>query len=285
MMNPKENPFFYDLNYDKSKGVKLFFNSFIEEMRKSGYEIKFPLQYQHSDTKGFGMPKVFLLSKGNKLFKGRIVNSEEESKRIENNLVYAKQMGLPVSELVESMHSFMILSYIVEDKDLVFDNEMIREIGLLHSRLNISQVSNKNFLGKFEKMLMDCCNFCERPELYKKIKKTIPSDFYPVFDHQDFGIHNLIIHNKKPYLIDEEALGLLPFGYSLHRALNGRSGYSICNSFEEKEIYLSQFSKEKREAYFDSMLFWENFLNLRSASRAKVVGNLKLSKKLMGQIK
>ena len=48
---------------------------------------------------------------------------------------------------------------------------------------------------------------------------------------------------------------------------------------------ISKFSKFKQEYYASTKNFWDSFLRLRSAARAKQVGNKKLVDRLLGDLK
>ena len=74
---------------------------------------------------------------------------------------------------------------------------------------------------------------------------------------------------------------MLPFGYSLHRALNGRAFYSVCGNEVERRAYLSFFSREQREYYEKTKTFWGALYRLREGARLLVGGNKELSKRVL----
>lgn len=283
-MNPKENESFYDLFLDKSGGVPLFRRSFDEYVNSLGFSVECSLQYDEKDTRSFSSPKVFLLSKCQERLKGRIFNNEGEAIRASENLKYAYEKGISVPKIIFENPPFLILEYVPGDNLLGNKSGLIGKIGELHSSLNIPQGGFEDLGKKFFLLLGQCCDFSGGDRVFKKVKSIFPKVFYPVFDHQDFGIHNLIFSFGKPYLIDEEAFGVLPFGYSLHRAIGGRFGYRVCESEEDKKKYLSNFSDAQRNYYLETENFWDIFLKLRSVKRALVVGNFSLADKLKGEL-
>jgi hypothetical protein len=282
---PEENPFFYDLFFKKDKGVGLYLDLVKQFVKDRDLEVVSGLQYDDDAIKMSGIPKVFLVRRNNERFKIRICSSDEESVRINQNISYAYNRGIPVSRSIEAFGPLLLLEYVPGQSVQEISSEDRIKIGNIHSSLNHIVSYSENLKNKLESIFLvslEALSKLKGVNRYRDIfYQELPENLFPVFDHQDFGLHNLVKNSQGFFVVDEEAFGILPFGYSLHRAMHGRRKYEVCSNEKEVRDYLSCFSKEFSDYYIKTQNFWESVYTIRESARVFVCGNRDLARRLV----
>lgn len=281
MILPEENPSFYDILHNKGNGLTENMVLLKEFAGKRRLKIKSALQYDDGATKNFGVPRVFLLSDDTSYFKIRICNSTSEALRIGNNLGYALSNGVPVSRVIEVSGPLVLLEYILGEKINELSQDDIKKISKIHSLIN-HPIEFKGYIEEnLENMILSSMDILPKSDELSRMKDAFydefPESFIPVFDHQDFGVNNIIKGKGQFFVIDEEAFGILPFGYTLHRAIKGRRKYNVCNSEEEMNLYLSNLLPIYQAYYSKTRKFWEIVYKIREGARIFVSGNKDLA--------
>jgi hypothetical protein len=111
--------------------------------------------------------------------------------------------------------------------------------------------------------------------LREQVLAEMPEKIIPVVDHQDIGIHNMIINPEgKIFLIDEEGFGVMPFGYTQLRCLYGEAAYGLCRNDEERRVYLSTYNEAEQSYLESTMNYWRLLNQYRGIARSISVGNI-----------
>ena len=285
-LKPVENSNFYNLYFKKRIGARIYkhlLNNFIEAR---GYELIAPLQYDDHSIRSFSAPSVYLLRRDGRLYKIRLCNSQEEAKRIANNLEYAACQKLPVSRVIQLFGPLILLEYISGQPLQRLSKKDIASIADIHSKLNHIIYCDIERIEKKLKILFYSCfqalsHFKIMGEYKEIFLNGFPKELIPVFDHQDFNLTNVIRGPNSFFLVDEEALGILPFGYSLYKAMQDARRFNICSNREDVRNYLSRFPQKCRDYYLDTEHFWKSIYILRESARVIETGNLSLAKKMV----
>ena len=282
-LSPIENLSFYNPHFKKNSGVVKYNYLFLNFVKEQGFDFS-PLQFEEETTKKSGSAKVYLLRRGEDVCKIRICCSEREALIIDRNVQYACSLGLPVSRSLGVFGPLVLLEYLPGE---AFDKGVgnVRSIARIHAAMNkeikAGGVENK-LRNLFISSLEVLSGLPNLKNCLSDFNKNFPAELTPVFDHQDFGINNLIQLQKGGLaVIDEEAFSILPFGYSLHRAIKGRRKYSVCSSNNEGEEYLRSFPKDRVGYYQATKNFWETMFRIREGAKVSLTGDKTLARRLV----
>lgn len=288
-----ENTYFYNLTHLKDSGLADIQDVTIA-ISSVGLKIVRPLQFQEANTLGFSQPRVFMCRSDQEgLVKARVCTSSEEAARIERSIGFARAIGISTPNAIRRSERFLVLDYTTgEHKPELSPSELIA-VAQLHNTLNFRIPGIEVQLHSEIIRLLDDCYELIGTQVYQgqaayareMVQEVFPDSLIPVFDHQDLGKHNLIWPpDGQPVVIDEEAFGITPFGYSLYRAVQGRKGYNVCINDIDRQVYLEQFPAERVDYFHATMRFWELLLKTRSTARALIVGNRPLALSILETI-
>ncbi len=281
--------YFFDIHHKKDLGIinsNINQSNIEEELNKIDIKIVMPLIFQ-TDKKNcnqnvnLNSNRVLMIKSKKhpyKKLKLRVCNSLEQAKSICQNIIYMyNTTKYDFSGFAFQYQNIVISDYIngsIINRDSTKD---ITKVAKTHAK--ITKKSFPEYEEELKKKLYylidECCNFLSKNNLetlsnqYKKdLLDNFPTVIIPVFDHQDIGINNIIKSKKSNiYFIDEEAFGLMPFGYSLHKACSGKPKYKICTNDKLAQIYINQFPKTRIKYYLKTIDFWDSLLRIRMASK------------------
>lgn len=251
-----------------------------------------PLQYSDYETYQFSAPRVFRFDQAGSRLKARVCCDSVESNSVFVRISHAYNYGLPVAKPIGVMQNIVLLSYIEGSVVQNFSPEDVITIAQLHSRVVATPIGEQDKTAVIELMnnlvytcLTELCAMTSR-SVYSRLVELADDlpQVMPVFDHQDFGRHNLIRSDSNElYLIDEEAFGVIPFGYSIVRAIYERDNYRITTS-EHLERYLREFPVQLADYYKENELFLRILFIIRNAVRRRMMGNVEGSNRLLREI-
>ncbi len=270
--------YFYDISRKTDKtNVDL-----LEVIARFGLEPVTSLRFglsgkEQENNTSFGHMILCTDSKGNKV-KARNCFSSSEAERMERSVAFAANNSIQTPKILARDGQVIILEYIDgENPEGVLPLEDIRLIAEAHAEMEIPlpELESKT-AEKLHKLISEALLKLREylPEatvepLEKALIEKFPTKIYPVFDHQDNGVHNILKGKDGQYwFIDEEAFGVLPFGYTLERALFGNGGHTICKNDSQREVYMSCFTPEQIDYYIKTREFWKMLLVARSSARA-----------------
>lgn len=276
-MNSLLNKHFYDPNLNK----KAFELDVIRHLAlQMPVKVK-PLQYSDDETTSFTNPKVFLLEENDKKIKIRFLPNRDEALALYSRAKLAYDSGLRVSRPLRCQENMVFFEYIEGSHLETFSTSDVHEISKLHAHLiqvSIPDVCQPTCeLGVqvlIHRSLAAIQPFAPRHhfQILQSILKNVPNIF-AVFDHQDLGKHNLIKDmSGEMVLIDEEAFGVIPFGYSLVRIFYGRANYKVASP-DLLGIYLDAFPQHLAEHFIQRKEFFRALFIARNAVRRLNVGN------------
>ncbi len=288
-----EGTYFYDI--DRSAGQTEI--DFLEEIAKMGLKPIKPLRFgvKGWDTVNineFGHMALCEDQEGRK-YKVRNCFSLSEANRMQTVVNFATAKKVSTPGIVGRKGQVLVLDYIEGDNP----SESLEELDLLAvAKAHFSmEIPFETLEGRVREKLNDLINYSinfineidsdKARYLKNKLDELFPDKIIPVFDHQDNGVHNLLKGvDDKFWWIDEEAFGILPFGYTLERALYGNGGHGICVSEAQRETYVSVFTDEQIEYYNNTREFWKLLLVTRSVARALFNKDLVRAIKLLSEI-
>ncbi len=279
---PEENPAFYNLSFKKGLGVDKHLEKFRQFIKDKGLELLSPLQYDDPTIKSFVTPAVFLVREGKSYFKVRVCDSDQESARIIKNINYARSRDIPVSKVVCASGPLVFLEYTPGETIKNLSSRDRIKIADIHNQLNHTIPLKLDLRSKLIRLIGDSIYVLKDFDIgrYKELCQELPN-VLPVFDHQDFGLNNLIRTPEGFSLVDEEALGILPWGFSVYKAMEGKRGFNICCNSQDVQEYLSCFPKDKSDYYHKTHQFFGSLYTLRESARVLIGGNKNLARKLI----
>jgi len=288
-----ENTYFYNLRHLKDRGLDSVTDVPLA-LANMGLEIVRPLQFQEANTTGFSRPRIFLCDAGDHtLVKARVCTSKQEAERIFSNVQIASSLGVRTPQVIITNESILISEFANGEHCTNPTDEQIVLVAQAHHKLNYQLPILENQLRQQLGTLFNASYNVIGEQLGQQEAETVkavveynqPQKFIPVFDHQDLGVHNIIWSDDgQPVIIDEEAFGIIPFGYSLYRATEGRSGYKVCHTDQQALGYKKQFSDQQNQYFVETHDYWKNLLKVRSTARALIVGNVDLARKLITEM-
>lgn len=252
------------------------------------------LQYNDRETIKFIKPRVFIYPDKNAMVKVRVCHTNDEAEGVYRRALFAYKQGLPVAQPVKTVKNLALFVYI-DGTQANFENAyQVKEISKIHSQLNNISISAKDNLACISKTkhLIDYCikevTTLIGEKLAHKAQNTLHSKsflFLPVFDHQDFGKHNVICasNTSKYFIMDEEAFGIIPFGYSIVKAIYERENYRLISP-EYLDLYLESFPNGLSDYYRTNENRLRLLFILRTYVRHQKVGNFLDAKKLLSMI-
>lgn len=244
----------------------------------------FPLQYDERETKDFiEGARVFKVHYGGKQIKVRHCGNKKEAEEVFSRARYATRYCIAMCEPLEVVENLALFSY-VEGRPMHPDeaHEHLDQIASIQAAL--TRVEQEEHASLFvdqllTKMVLRCFSRLGEIDVgsraIEKLKKALDSKprIVAVFDHQDYGLHNLVVRRDgKVHVVDEEAFGLLPFGYGLVRPMFDRRNYRI-TADDNMVRYLSFFTKEQREYFMSNVNYFRALFILRNSVRRHLVGN------------
>jgi len=286
---------FFDL--EKSKNTLITEKEIKKEISRL-YNVNYTsikgLIYQEHNTIRFKkIPRVYYFIKGNLKYKVRYCPTTNDAIDIFLKSVFASNNKLPVSKPIRLTKNYILYKYTDGDNIDIINKNTVKKIAKLHSKINNIQYDNANCKKILETKLKYCIkkwilylknnkfDLIYENKIDDKLKSIPP--IIPCFDHQDFGVHNLIINKKKIYIIDEEAFGILPLGYSMIRPIFDRNKYRI---IKQKKVfdYTKYFKFENSKYFIDNLPFFRSLFILRNTVRRHIVGNIVGSLRLIKEI-
>lgn len=235
----------------------------------------------------FNNSNVFLINIDEGKIKVRICSSEEQAKKIYENTSIAYEHFINCSKPF-GVYSSLFLSTYREGSFFMPIRRNIESAAKIHAEINNIPVdTNVDFRETVLKFMKQCGDLIKSKLGFSvEGKLEFPKTYIPVFDHRDYGPHNIIID---PFgnlvVIDEESFDINPFGYSLIRPLRGDSGDNFCNTEEEYEDYLKNYGALKNIDYFlETRKFWEAFYYIRTAARRIINLNMDSAKTMIEEL-
>jgi len=214
--------------------------------------------------------------------KVRVCFSEASARQIYANVQHATDLGVRTPQALRHYGRLVILEF-AEGENLEAPTlEQVRQAGTLYAGMNEQLAggteSTSERLGSLVGKALAATSSVVPVSLSAKVKNAItqhaPSQLLPVFDHQDIGLHNMLVGpDGDLILIDEEAFGVLPFGVTLDKALNDQGAVGICKTEAEQQQYLTAFPESLQEYYNDTQHYWRLVNTLRLAARFVAIGN------------
>ena len=119
--------------------------------RRRNLDLSCTLQYKDSATSSRGLPKLFILTGQDGIFKARICVSPKEAGRIWNNTRYALERAIPTSVPIELEGPIVLLKYIEGEPLMDLDEIKLRDIATIHS--NINRFVQLNYSGDLAKKI------------------------------------------------------------------------------------------------------------------------------------
>ena len=252
------NPSFYnffDRKTTKEPDSLTKIISEISDLFKVKKDAIFPLQYNDPGTKNFSQfSRVYLLKSKGIPLKIRYASGKREAKKLFYRASFAKSLGVLMSDPIEVRGRYVSFSYIPgKNATNANTSSMIKQIAFAQSLLNSAKITpkaTKIVQDLTSKMILKCLDYLSKKKISKSILKGLESKligkkFLASFDHQDYGIHNLVINeDSKICIIDEEAFGLIPLGYGVIQPIYGENNYSIISGnkrdFKKYLIFFEQ---------------------------------------------
>lgn len=204
---------------------------------------------------------VYLVEKGK--YKYIFKKSSESEINVYKNI--SSECFPKLIQYIKYYNKLYILIEYIEGKNLMIANkeEMLRVIDSLiaiqNRYWNSNIVLTKNYESKLESVLNRRKYLFNQKlekaydrfvEVFKKINKT--------FCHDDLLPFNVILNDKKAYLIDLEYAGILPFPLSICRFLT---------HYKEEESYLFYLKEEDKE--FGYRYYYDKFIKYKGISYAE----------------
>lgn len=282
-----ERTYFYNLYQRKDAGLPS--NQEIQELlAEGGVNLIKPLVFPDPDTSKVIRPSVYLCETPETgPIKVRVCPSSEEALRIFDCVNIAVAQGLRTPPTIKLWGNCLALGFAPGHHEIDFDINEINNIGKMHAGFIVHYPELKDLMQiKMQDLLENCQSVIEEsipgtfhPNLYAQLYERMPK-LLPVFDHHDIGKHNLIKNGDNFWIIDEEAFGIIPFGYAISRAIDGRKTYSICSTPAERKAYMQNFPPDLAEYAMKTHNYWTKFYRYRAVARSIVLGNVDLARRL-----
>lgn len=260
-------------------------NGSLEMLERNGLKVIKPLTYKDdNDPSKFSTYHMFLCERQGQKVKARFCYSLRDALRIEQNVRFATGRGVNTPSIISRDDSLLVLEFVEGVNATELTIEQCKAMGELYARmLRPFPDFESKVRGSLQRLFEECLESLlpvlstDQINHLRSLANTLtPSKIIPVFDHQDAGRHNTIIDKKSnPWLIDEEAFGILPFGYTQERLLHGLSGSGTFDTDEQRSAYLDQLPEDFRSLYLETRPFWEFVLRLRTAGRHRFLNNPK----------
>lgn len=242
----KLNTRFFEL-FRKSNVTSYNLESICENFDlRSNYE---PLPLQDRDAKKYnGQCKLFKVGD----IKIRFFPDSESAERVFECSLSAYKKGIPISEPLKLKNNSILFRYQEGKTCTSLTGVDFEIIGKIHSDLN-SITEIVDYEDTLRIMLNKGADYLFNTEYinYKtalRIQDMEIPRLQTVLDHDDFGIHNIIMTDKGFGLVDEESIGVLPFGFCLIRPLYDKN-YGICKDNKQRLVYISQFNQHQRSLF------------------------------------
>lgn len=285
------NVYFYNPFLEKRAGRKREISHLLGVSENDVHD----LQYDERETKDFiEGARVFGVDYYGKHIKARYCRNKREAEGVFLRAKYASETGIPMSEPLGVLENLALFSYIegrslsCDESELYLDQIASAQHSL--SKNKFGAESNMFVEELLTKMISRCVSklkeVCFGMESLEKIEKIleVKPDIIGSFDHQDYGLHNLILgEDKRIYVVDEEAFGLLPFGYGIVRPIFDRENYKV-TSKKNLERYLSFFTIEQREYVTANLDYFRAIFILRNCLRRYISGNTEGAIKLISEV-
>jgi len=277
------NPFFYNPLINKSQ-EKLEF--LIEELgdlfgiEKSKIS---PLQYTDPETKNYiKFPRVFKLKFRDGTLKVRSSDNESEANRLLERADFASSLGVPMSVPLGRKGRFSVFEYL--EGDSLSSEESFKYVSTIAS---VQALMNSVVFGReldervaflTSKMIDDCFWYLRDKgvdiDLLKRVESNLDYlNIRATFDHQDYGIHNIIIDTKGNIrVVDEEAFGIIPLGYGIVRPVYGRINYRVVEN-GNPEDYFNSWDGSLRDYLIKNLGSMRALFILRNSVRRFMVNN------------
>lgn len=286
------NPLFYDPTIDKSINQDKTYKEICEIFGVNSLELH-PLQYQENDTVNFSNgPRIFWTKFNGDLVKVRICKSHDEAESIIKRVEFARDISIPVCAPIKAVKKYSIFKYELGDiLNENLDTEHVNEISNIQSRMNnikFDKDTNIEISSKVDELCSISIKYLQRGlghESINNLKKVINKKpkIIATYDHQDYGIHNIIkTPDSRILVVDEEAFGILPLGYGVIRPVFDRPKYRVSKNTSIEE-YLKNHSEESREYILNNLNFFLALFILRNSYRRLRAGNHIAAQKLLAE--
>lgn len=257
------------------------------DLAAANLQIIKPLKFE-KDVKNIENHHMFLCqtTDGQKV-KARFCFSPRDAARIEQNVQLAHAKGVSTPQVISRQDSLVVLEYIEGANVADMDISQYQALGKLHAQLiepfselaPAMHAALSALLVNILQRLQPISTTEQMKRLEDLITQLYPKTILPVFDHQDTGRHNTVLDEQQNlWLIDEEAFGIVPFGYTQERFQYGLDGLGTCQNDEQRGAYLSQFSAEHQDYYLATRTFWQLVLQLRTAGRYMILNRPEVAK-------
>ncbi len=297
------------MTFDESELVNhLFYNPFqnkgviklehllpeLESVLEVNKENILPLQFGDNETKNYIVsPRVFRVNLGGDMVKIRYSETEDEAEKLFLRSNFAFSLGIPVSSPLARLGKFTLFEYL--EGNLInpnFSENYIGQISEIQAIMN-SQLfkSQENYIKSLlEEMVEKGLSYLSFKGVdlisLKKLERNL-FDFgfiRAVFDHQDYGIHNLLVDSENHIkVIDEEAFGIVPLGYGVIRPIYGRDNYRVVRD-KDPAKYLDQFGYSQRKYIEQNFSLLRSLFIFRNSVRRFLVGNDKGAFELLKEV-
>ncbi len=287
---------FFDL--ENSKKVTLDRDKIIVEISKIlGVNVKniTPLKYWENDTKKYlKTERVYSIIYNNHFLKIRYCKNHMEAKSLYARSKFAYQNKIPSCKPINIIKNYVVFEYFKGENLVTTNNKKvikkISEIQYKMNKISIDPIISGTLRFKIKKNTKKWILFLKSKGLIDKSQGSILlrsiehlPKIIPCFDHQDFGVHNLISDGKSIKIIDEEAFGILPLGYGIVRPVFDRNNYRVVKN-KSLNDYLLTYNAKERNYIKDSAVFWKNLFIIRNSVRRYYIGNTQGAKKLLREL-
>ena len=278
------NPLFYDPFTNKSVVTLDSAMKQLSDVFKIPKQNIVPIQYADPETKNFIVaPRVFILNHNGTVLKVRYNSDISEASAVICRAQFAYNLGIPASKPIEFRENFSVFEYITGDLMTLEDSSShTREISAIQSKMNTVVFDNNvdDYVRAMTKNMVNCClDYLIQKNINAVILRKLDKlpnrlcDLKASFDHQDYGIHNLLIdETHRIRVVDEEAFGVLPLGYGIVRPIFDRHNYRVVR--EKGDLsYLDLFTNDQKRYFIDHLDILRALFILRNSVRRFVVGN------------
>jgi hypothetical protein len=273
-----ESTYLFKIEYQKSHDL-LHVTELSNLLSALGLNYSNDLYYRTPSSRGSDYPRLFacISSKGEKL-KGRVCDSESTAETIASCIDKALDLEISTSRVYHREGRILITEFLEGSNPELLSGKEIATVAKMISTIEVEYPGLEPQISEMmETCLADSNRILGNTEQSNSIHAWLSHEMpqlTPVFDHTDWGMHNLLRSpNGVLHLVDEEAFGIIPFGYSISRALNGDYPFVIISEPTDRDMLLSQFPQEKVTAFLSAENFWKVFYNFRNAARSTFRGN------------
>ena len=249
-----------------------------------------PLQFSDKETKEFMQGARVFKVKTNRHYKVRMCNNEDEAKSVFERSQFAFKIGIPTPRPLFQQDSLVVFEYIQGRQISLSERaSFLQEIAKVQNTMNKTRVPNVDeglverlTKGMIDQTLFQLGFFDQTSARVLKDKLAKKPALVPVYDHQDYGIHNLLLTGSRRIIVtDEESYGILPLGYGIIRPIFDRENYRIVDD-KDPVKYLKFF--DAYDYLMENLSFFRSLFIMRNSYRRFKMGNHKGARALLGDL-